>query len=128
MSAPDAVVIGAGFAGLSAAARLAANGARVTVVEARQQLGGRATAFRDRHTGELVDNGQHVLFGCYRETLRFLDLVGASDRVTRQPALVVPCIDAAGRRSELRCPPLPAPLHLLAGIMSWSAIPWRDRA
>jgi hypothetical protein len=42
------------------------------VLDARPQLGGRATAFRDRQTGELVDNGQHVLFGCYRETLAFL--------------------------------------------------------
>ena len=51
----------------------------------RPQLGGRATAFRDRHTGELVDNGQHVLFGCYRETLAFLKLVGADDRVPAVP-------------------------------------------
>src|SRR5689334_22583528 len=56
----DAIVIGGGFAGLSAAARLAGRGARVLVLEARSRLGGRATAFADRETGELVDNGQHV--------------------------------------------------------------------
>ncbi len=64
--------IGAGFAGLSAAVRLARRGARVLVLEARSRLGGRATAFADRETGELVDNGQHVLLGCYRETFAFL--------------------------------------------------------
>ena len=47
-------------------------GARVLVLEARARLGGRATAFADRETGELVDNGQHVLLGCYTETLAFL--------------------------------------------------------
>ena len=37
-----------------------------------RRLGGRATAFPDRETGELVDNGQHVLLGCYTETFAFL--------------------------------------------------------
>ena len=30
------------------------------------------TAFPDRETGEIVDNGQHVLVGCYTETFDFL--------------------------------------------------------
>lgn len=124
---PDVVVVGGGFAGLSAASQLAVSGARVVVVEARSQLGGRATAFVDRASGELVDNGQHVLFGCYRETLRFLERVGADGNVRRQASLAVPYIDAIGRRSELRCPPLPAPLHLLAAVLDWDAMPWRER-
>jgi uncharacterized protein with NAD-binding domain and iron-sulfur cluster len=127
VTGPDIVVIGAGFAGLSAAAVLAEQGARVLVLEARPQLGGRATAFPDRTSGELVDNGQHVLFGCYRETFAFLDRVGALDNVRRQPSLVVPYIDAVGRRTELRCPPLPSPLHLVAAVLDWDAMPWRDR-
>ena len=121
------VVIGGGFAGLSAAAALAERGTRVLVVDARPQLGGRATAFADRETGELVDNGQHVLFGCYRATFEFLDRIGALDNVRVQPTLSVPYIDRAGRRSVLKCPALPSPLHLLAGVLDWDAIPWRDR-
>src|SRR4029077_14608894 len=74
----DAVVIGGGFAGLSAAVRVTRSGARVLVLEARARLGGRATAFPDRETGELVDNGQHVLLGCYTDTLEFLRDLGAA--------------------------------------------------
>jgi squalene-associated FAD-dependent desaturase len=121
------VVVGGGLAGLSAAAALAENGKRVLVVDARAQLGGRATAFRDRETGELVDNGQHVLFGCYRSTFEFLERIRAADRVRVQPSLAVPYIDRAGRRSVLRCPTLPSPLHLLAGVLGWDGIPLRDR-
>ena len=55
---------------------------------------------RDRVTGELVDNGQHVLFGCYHETFRFLRRVGAEDNVRLQSGLSIPFID---RRGAVRC-------------------------
>lgn len=115
------------MAGLSAASAIAERGRRVLVLEARGELGGRATAFVDRETGELVDNGQHALFGCYRETFRFLRRVGAERNVAIQPRLRVPFIDPAGRVSTLRCPALPSPLHLLAGVMGWSALTWSER-
>lgn len=121
------VVIGGGFAGLSAASLLAEHGVPVLVADARAQLGGRATAFVDRETGELVDNGQHVLFGCYRGTFEFLRRIQALNRVRVQPSLSVPFIDRAGRRSVLACPLLPSPLHLLAGVLDWDGLPWRDR-
>ncbi len=121
------IVVGAGFAGLSAAVRLAAAGRRVLVLEARGRLGGRATAFEDRETGARVDNGQHVLAGCYHETFRFLDAIGARDRVALQDSLDVAFIDRAGHRSRLRCPRLPAPWHLAAGVLRWSGVGWRDR-
>ena len=125
--ASDIIVVGAGFAGLSAAVRLAAAGRRVLVLEARGRLGGRATAFDDRETGYRVDNGQHVLAGCYHETFRFLDAIGARDRVALQDSLEVAFIDRDGTRSRLRCPRLAAPWHLAAGVARWSGVGWRDR-
>jgi hydroxysqualene dehydroxylase len=126
--AVDVVVVGAGFAGLSAAVRLTRRGARVVVLEARSRLGGRATAFADRETGELVDNGQHVLLGCYTDTFEFLNEIGAAGNVRVEPSLSVTMIDRQGRKSRLTCPALPSPLHLVAGVMDWDALQWRDRA
>jgi hydroxysqualene dehydroxylase len=123
----DAIVIGGGFAGLSAATRLTERGARVMVLEARPTLGGRATAFTDPVAGERVDNGQHVLFGCYRETQRFLERIGAAWNLRIDQTLSLDVVDRQGRATRLRCPPLPVPLHLLAGVMSWRALGWHDR-
>ncbi len=123
----DAVVVGAGFAGLSAAVRLTERGARVLVLEARSRLGGRATAFPDRETGELVDNGQHVLLGCYTATFAFLRAIGADDHVRLGRQLAVTMIDRRGDKTRLECPDLPAPLHLIAGVLDWNALAWRDR-
>jgi len=123
----DVIVIGGGFAGLSTAARLSKNGARVLVLEAKARLGGRATAFQDRETGELVDNGQHVLVGCYVETFAFLRDIGAGGNVSLQPRLAVTMIDRAGRRSRLTLASLPRPFDLVGGIFDWDALSWRDR-
>ena len=118
----DAVIVGGGFAGLSAAVDLSARGARVIVVEGRPKLGGRATSYRDRVTGEDVDNGQHVIFGCYRETFRFLRTIGTNRDVSLQPRLDVSYVDRDGRTIRYRCPDLPAPLHLLGGIVEWDEL------
>jgi squalene-associated FAD-dependent desaturase len=124
---PDAIVVGAGCAGLAAATALVDQGARVLVLEARPVLGGRASAVRDAATGEKLDNGQHVLMGCYDGTLAFLERLGCSDRVRRQTGLAVTMTEVSGRRSTLRLPPLPAPLHLLAGVLAWDALSWREK-
>jgi squalene-associated FAD-dependent desaturase len=123
----DVVVIGAGFAGLSAAVRVAQRGARVLVLEAKARLGGRATSFVDRDSGVLVDNGQHVLLGCYTDTFAFLGEIGAADRVALQPQLAVTMVDRQGQSSRLACPSLPAPFHLIAGVLEWNALSWTDR-
>lgn len=127
MSRPDAIVIGAGFAGLSAAVRLAQGGAQVLVVEERRRLGGRATAFADPHTGEIVDNGQHALFGCYRETFAFLRAIDAYAQVSLDERLDIEIVDRRASRSRLVTPQWPPPLHLVGGLLRWPALGMRDR-
>ena len=124
----DAIVVGAGFAGLSAAVDLADRGVRVLVLEARPHLGGRATSFLDRVTGDRVDNGQHVLFGCYYETFRFLARLGVEGGVELQKSLSVDSVDVDGTLTRFECPHLPPPLHLFAGILEWDRLPLAERA
>src|SRR6478752_7276884 len=60
MSDPrQVVVIGSGFGGLAAAIRLQARGFRVTLIEKRDQAGGRAYVYRD--AGFAFDGGPTVV-------------------------------------------------------------------
>jgi zeta-carotene desaturase len=127
MSFPDVIVIGSGVAGLRAAVELSSMGARVLVLESKAVLGGRATAYVDPQTGERIDNGQHVLLGCYRETFQFLHALGTEEKVRLQTALDVEFIDQSAVRSRLRLPSLPPPLNLAAGLFDWSALRLSDR-
>ena len=127
MTSADVVVVGAGIAGLRAAVALAARGARVAVLESKAVLGGRATAFNDPQTGERVDNGQHVMLGCYHETFAFLRQLGTADHVRVQPTLDVEFVDRAGDQSRLRLPALPPPMNFVAGLLDWTALGWLDR-
>ncbi|MFO7563434.1 MAG: hydroxysqualene dehydroxylase HpnE [Enhygromyxa sp.] len=118
MSNARTIVIGGGLAGLAAAVRLAEAGREVITLEATKAGGGRSRSFHDKVTGREIDNGQHLLMGCYRETVGFLRAIGAPERaIDFQRNLSMTMIKPGGGRIELRCPPLPAPLHLAAGLL-----------
>jgi squalene-associated FAD-dependent desaturase len=123
----DVVVIGAGFAGLSAAVALAERGARVTVIEGKPALGGRAYSFADADTGDFVDNGQHVLMGCYRETLDFLKQIRAYDQLVFHEDLEIEMLAAAGQSATLKTARLPGPLHMTAALMGYRHLSIAER-
>src|SRR2546421_9698134 len=82
-----ALILGGSLAGLAAAAALAPRGFRVTVLEARPRLGGRAGSFSDPATGQLVDACQHVSMGCCTNLAHFLRTVGVGHYLAKQPTL-----------------------------------------
>jgi squalene-associated FAD-dependent desaturase len=116
------VVVGGGFAGLAAAIALQERRHQVVLLERRGILGGRATSFRDAVTGEDVDNGTHLMVGAYTATLDLVRRAGAWDLLRPQENLRIEWVDDRGF-SALDCPPLDAPLHLLAGLLGLR-VPW----
>ena len=123
----DAVVIGAGFAGLSAAVALAQRGVRVTVLEGKPALGGRAYSFTDPDTGDFVDNGQHVLMGCYGETLDFLKQIGAHDQLVFHEDLEIEMLAGPGQSATLKTARLPGPLHMTAALLGYRHLSIAER-
>ncbi len=116
------LVAGGGLAGLAAACDLADSGLRVTLIEKRPFLGGRAYSYKDKATGLEVDNGQHVFLGCCAEYIRFLKRLGVYDEVHLQKRLHVRVIDKVWGESTLRSASLPAPLHLLPSLLQFRSL------
>ena len=121
------VVVGGGCAGLRAAVALADEGVRVTVLESRAGLGGRARSFTDPATGEVVDNGQHLFLSAYDRTLAFLKRLGTADRLIFQDRLQIRFVRPDGKRFLLDCPRMPAPLHLFWGMCRLPLLTLGDR-
>nr|WBO81554.1 hydroxysqualene dehydroxylase HpnE [Streptomyces sp. SBE_14.2] len=126
----DAVVVGGGLAGITAALALADAGVRVTLLEGRPRLGGLAFSFQ---RGDLtVDNGQHVYLRCCTAYRWFLDRIEASALAPLQDRLDVPVLDLAkpeGRRlGRIRRDPLPVPLHLGRSLAAYPHLSLTERA
>lgn len=113
------VVAGAGLAGLSAAVRLSSQKTErdIVVLEATASGGGRSRSFDHSRSGYELDNGQHLMMGCYFETLAFLRTLGQDHNVEFQRNMSVDMVQPGGKRVSMRCPALPAPLHLGAGLL-----------
>jgi squalene-associated FAD-dependent desaturase len=103
MAAGRVHVIGAGLAGLAAAVRLEAAGADVVVHEATDHAGGRCRSYVDAALGMAIDNGNHLLLSGNRETLAYLDDIGARDKLLGPAEAAFDFADlASGARWRLR--------------------------
>lgn len=78
------LIIGGGLAGLTAASILSNKNISVTLLESSPKLGGRTYSFLNNETGNVIDNGQHILMGCYTETLNLLKLIGVENNFEYQ--------------------------------------------
>lgn len=120
-------IIGAGWAGLAAAVEATRAGHHVTVLEAARTPGGRARAVPATlpdGTAVTLDNGQHILLGAYRETLRLLHLLGvATETALLRRPMTLRFADGSG----LRLPAWPRPLNFLAAIVTARGWTWSDR-
>jgi protoporphyrinogen oxidase len=74
-------IIGAGYAGMSAAYDLARAGHDVTIFEASHQTGGLASGFREPNWDWSVENYYHHWFASDRHMLGLIDELGLSQKV-----------------------------------------------
>ncbi len=102
-------IIGAGVAGLSAACALADAGYRVTLIERRPYVGGRASSYLHPGSGETIDNCQHILLGCCTNLRSLFARVGRTGAIAWTNDITY--IEPGGRRSVVRPSRRPAPLH-----------------
>ena len=104
----DAIVVGGGLAGLAAAAALAEDGASVTVLERRPEIGGRAYSYELPALGEVVDS-QHVMLGCCTNLVDLCTKAGGADGIRWYDELLF--LEPEGKRTSMKPGGLPAPMH-----------------
>ena len=126
-------VVGAGWAGCAAAVEARRQGHQVLLLEAARQVGGRARRLDIAYTGQsphagpawVLDNGQHILIGAYRDCLQLMRELGVvpEQHLQRLPlALRTP--DGAGLALPAGWPPQ---LAVLAGVLGAKGWRWRDK-
>lgn len=126
-STRSVAVLGGGLAGLSASRRLAEHSYRVTLVEARRFLGGRAFSFYDDQVDWEIDNGQHVFMGCCSYYVDFLSWAGTMDCAYLQPKLRTEVI-LNGKSGVISSTPLLGPLHLLPSFLLYPHLSLAEKA
>lgn len=122
------IIIGGGLSGLAAAVKLSSAGYHPQVLEQRSVLGGRTYSFREKSTGDIVDNGQHLLLDCYSHTFAYLSTINAVRLVKIEPELslhfVHPLWGASSIRISRKLPPRAA---LIKGLAGFSFLSLTDR-
>lgn len=132
MSKPIIAIIGGGCAGLSAAASLVDQGFQVTIFESSSQLGGRARSVLVENNSlmHLLDNGQHILLGAYRETLALLHKIGVDEKQAflRRPLQINMQSSAKETVFSLKSAHyFPAPFDMLIGLLACKGLSFSER-
>lgn len=89
-------------------------------MDASQHPGGRAKRINHAEAGHAFDNGQHILIGAYRDTLRLMRTVGVDEHAV---LMRMPLDVRNAQGLGIRLPNLPTPWNMLAGIVGakgWS--------
>lgn len=120
-------VIGAGWAGLSAALTLQAQGLPCTVFEAAPIVGGRARSVPGNRLHMPLDNGQHILISAYTQTLSLLRSLH-DDLDTLCARLPLTWETATGQFSLKASPLLPNRLALGWALLRAKGLGLRERA
>jgi hydroxysqualene dehydroxylase len=112
-------IIGAGLAGLSAAAHLADEGRPVVVHEASKAAGGRCRSYYDATLDCVIDNGNHLLLSGNHTALAYLRRTGGLGALSGPDRADIPFADLATGESWV--------LRLNRGRLPWWVLDARRR-
>ncbi|MBV8666157.1 MAG: FAD-dependent oxidoreductase [Burkholderiaceae bacterium] len=121
-------VIGGGWSGCAAAVELSKAGCTVTLFESARTLGGRARGVK--LDGRMLDNGQHILLGAYRDSLALMRTVGidTDETLLRLPLqMPYPATHSHDEGMHFVTPRLPAPWHMLFGLLGARGLSKADK-
>ena len=123
------IVVGGGLAGLSTAKHLVDAGHIPIVLEARDLLGGKVAAWRDKD-GDVTETGLHVFFGAYPNAMTLFKELDIEDRLQWKDHAMIFAKPGSKKKefSTFDFPPLPAPLNAGVAILSnTDLLTWEEK-
>lgn len=114
----EVVIAGAGLAGLSTAKYLADAGHKPILLEARDVLGGKIAAWKDKD-GDFYETGLHIFFGAYPNVQNLFGELGINDRLQwKEHSMIFAMPNKPGEFSRFDFPEvLPAPFNGIWAIL-----------
>lgn len=121
------LIIGGGISGLTAASYLSSKKIKVTVLESTPKLGGRAYSFFDQETHTNLDNGQHIMMGCFKDSLALIDLIAAKDNFIFQNRLKIEFLHEKFGNIHLNANRWFYPFNLLTALLNFKVFNSQDK-
>lgn len=124
MQPRNIIIIGGGWAGLTAAIHLVDQGLPVRLVEAAPQLGGRARTifFSDKK----VDNGQHLMVGAYHRVKMLLNKLNIPSDALLSTSMQLN-LYSNYKNLKFKLPDMRWPFNLLFGILASNTLSLSER-
>jgi len=115
--AKTVVVIGGGLSGLACGKYLSDAGHKAVVLEARDVLGGKVSAWQDED-GDWIETGLHIFFGAYPNMMNLFAELGIEDRLQwKRHQMTFAMQELPGEFTTFEFPGWPAPLNMAAAIL-----------
>ncbi len=121
------LIVGGGLSGLSTAVFLAKEGINSTIIEASPKLGGKAYSFYSKKLDLIIDNGQHLMLGCYNNTLDLINTISAKKYIDINNRINIPFIHPSGRIFFLKSTSNFYPLNLISAFYNFKLLTAADK-
>ena len=107
--------------------KLARNGFDVNIFDAKNKIGGRFFSFKESKSGEIIDNGQHIMMGVYETFLEFLNLLGTIKNLKFLNSPIFPFFYTNGDVDILQSKFFSGKLGFLLGILTLKKLSYQSK-
>ena len=122
----DVVIVGGGLSGLAASIQLSQENLKINLIEKNSYLGGRARSFIENKTGDEIDDGQHLILGCYKNSFQYLKKIKSLSLLKFHNNLEIN-FRFGKRKFKLKAWNLPAPFHIIFSLLNLKSLQLKER-